>query len=336
MHRYSVFLPNVGTCGDRYCGQYAEPFTIDELVSRAASIPRLQGLDLVATPDLMARAGDLKQLLADAGLSCVSIAADIFSEGKWRQGSLCSRDAATRAAAIAHCKQVMDLCAELGSDLLTIWPGQDGYDYLFQADFIAERELFMGAVRELCDHRSDMRVGIEYKLKEPRIRSYVNTVGTTLLMIQGVERENCGLILDYGHALLGGENPAESVALCKQFGDKLFHVHINDNYRYWDDDMIVGSVHTHEFFEFFYWLKRTGYAGWITCDQFPYREDGRDAVAESTEWMAAIEARLAEVDESRIEAALAAKDGVTSSRLLREIIGLSAPAPATAKSEASA
>lgn len=58
------------------------------------------------------------------------------------------------------------------------------------------------------------------------------------------------------------ENPAETVALLKRYGDKLFHVHMNDNYRYWDDDMIVGSVHTIETLEFFYWLQRTGYDGW--------------------------------------------------------------------------
>ncbi|MFW5846093.1 MAG: sugar phosphate isomerase/epimerase family protein [Planctomycetota bacterium] len=317
MYRYSVFLPNVGTCSDRYCGRYAEPFPIEELVQRAASIPRLQGLDLVATPDLMRRAGELESLLGDAGLQCVSIAADIFSQGRWRQGSLCSGDEQVRTAAVAHCREVMDLCAELGSDLLTLWPGQDGYDYIFQADFIAERERFIASVQEICDHRPDMRVGLEYKQKEPRIRSYVNTVGTTLLMIQAVQRAQCGLILDYGHALLGGENPAESVAICKQFGDRLFHIHINDNYRAWDDDLIVGSVHTHEFLEFFYWLRRTGYEGWITCDQFPYREDGRDAVCESTEWLALLEARLDAADPQAIEATLRAKDGVASSRLLR-------------------
>ena len=36
---------------------------------------------------------------------------------------------------------------------------------------------------------------------------------------------------------------------------------------------------------FFYWLKKTGYGGYISTDQYPYREDGRDAVNETVRWM---------------------------------------------------
>jgi xylose isomerase len=56
-------------------------------------------------------------------------------------------------------------------------------------------------------------------------------------------------------------------------------------FLYWADNMIVGSVHTFEFLEFFYWLRRTGYEAWMTIEQYPYREDGREAVAESAEWL---------------------------------------------------
>jgi xylose isomerase len=166
-----------------------------------------------------------------------------------------------------------------------------------------------------------MRVGLEYKLKEPRTHSLVSTVGTTALTVREIDRENCGVIIDYGHALLGQENPAESVAILKQFGDLLMHVHINDNFRYWDDDMIVGSVHCHEFMEFFYWLERTGYDGWITIDQFPYREDGRDAVAESAEWLELLRHKAMALDADEIEAVLNSKDAVQSSRLMRKLIG---------------
>jgi len=41
------------------------------------------------------------------------------------------------------------------------------------------------------------------------------------------------------------ENPAEAVYLLASSG-KLYHTHFNDNYRDWDHDMIVGSVHLWE------------------------------------------------------------------------------------------
>jgi xylose isomerase len=82
---------------------------------------------------------------------------------------------------------------------------------------------------------------------------------------------------------------------------------INDNHHLWDDDMIVGSVRMIEFIEFFVWLARTQYDGWITIDQYPYREDGRDAV-----------------DHDEIQRVLDAHGGVESSRLMRRFLDGSA------------
>jgi sugar phosphate isomerase/epimerase len=277
-------------------------------------------VDLVATPDLLAQADRVRQLVRDTGLQVVSVAADTFTQARWRHGSFSSRDAAVRAEAVRHAKEVMDFAASLGSDLLTLWPGQDGYDYHFQSDFIAAREGFIDGLRELCAFKPAMRVGVEYKLKEPRNFCYAGTVGTTLLLVQATGCANCQVIMDYGHAVIGQENPAESVALLAQFGKRLAHIHINDNYGHWDDDMIVGSIHAAAYLEFLHWLRRTGYAGWMTLDQYPYREDGRDAVAESAAWLDYLEGLLDRADPAAIDAVLAQGDGVASSRLMRRVL----------------
>ena len=165
-----------------------------------------------------------------------------------------------------------------------------------------------------------MTLTLEYKIKEPRTHCYISTVGATLLMIQAIGKPNLGVALDYGHAALGYESPAEAVAMCKLYGDRLRHIHINDNYRLWDDDMIVGSVHSLEYLEFLYWLRRTGYDGYLTLDQFPFREDGRDAVAESAAWLDAFERILDGADFAEIEAVLARKDAIAASRLMRKLL----------------
>ncbi len=64
-------------------------------------------------------------------------------------------------------------------------------------------------------------------------------------MVREISAANCGVTIDYGHAAVAYENVAESIAVLKKYGDKLFHLHMNDNYTLWDDDMITGSVHTH-------------------------------------------------------------------------------------------
>ena len=70
----------------------------------------------------------------------------------------------------------------IASDLINPWPGQDGYDYCFQADYSRERDWFADCVKECCRHRRDVRVAVEYRSKEPRNRSYVSNVSTALLM----------------------------------------------------------------------------------------------------------------------------------------------------------
>ena len=76
--------------------------------------------------------------------------------------------------------------------------------------------------------------------------------------------------------------PAESAALLQYFGNKLFYMHFNDNWRLWDDDMTVGSVHTIETLELLYWLDRMNYTGWYALDIFPYRENGISAATRAS------------------------------------------------------
>ncbi len=317
---YSVFLGNVGNCFDRYCREYSAPFTLEELFTRASTVPSLTAVDLVMDKDLMSRKDEIKGHLARTGLKVGSLAVDTFANPIYGKGSLSSTVKEVRDQAIADAKAVIDFAAEIGCPIVTLWPGQDGYDYIFAADYIKERQLFADGVEELCRYNSDITITLEYKIKEPRTHSYISTVGATLLMIEKIGLPNLGVALDYGHAALGYETAAEAVAMCKMYGDRLKHIHINDNYRLWDDDMIVGTVHTLEYLEFFWWLRRTGYNGYLVIDQFPYREDGRDAVAESALWMDAMQELVAKIDDKDVEECIAKRDGVAASRLMRKIL----------------
>lgn len=318
--RYSVFLGNVGGCFDRYCPGYSRDFSTEELFRRAASVPHISAVDLVMTEGLKADIPVVRRMLSETGLGVASVAVDTFANPVFQRGSFSSTDKAVRGKAISDARDVIDFAVSVGCKTVTLWPGQDGYDYIFAADYIKERQLFSDAMAELCDYNHDVNITMEYKIKEPRTHSYISTCGATLLMCQTVGAENLGIALDYGHASLGYETPAEAVAMCKMYGDRLMHIHINDNYRLWDDDMIVGSVHTAEYLEFMYWLKRTGYRGYITADQYPYREDGRDAVNESIRWLKVFEEVIDRADPEEIENTISERDGVAASRLIRKLI----------------
>jgi len=84
--------------------------------------------------------------------------------------------------------------------------------------------------------------------------------------------------------------------------------------------MIAGSVNTLAYLEYIYWLRRIGYTGYITFDQFPYREESREAVMESSLWMDYLESLIDKADMEEIAAVLAKKDAVSSSRLMRKLM----------------
>lgn len=317
---YSVFIGNVASCNDRYCPNYGREFSITEMFDRVKSIPLLSAVDLVMNENFRTNKDLVTENIKRTGLKVASVAVDTFANPIYQQGSLSSIDPKIRNQAIADAKDAIDYAEELGCKTVTLWPGQDGYDYIFQADYIKERQLFSDGVAELCEYNKNIDITLEYKIKEPRTHCYISSVGSTLLMIEKIGAENLGIALDYGHAALGYETPAEAVAMCHMYGDRLKHIHINDNYRLWDDDMIVGSVHTLEYLEFIYWLRKTGYKGYMTLDQFPYREDGRDAVNESAVWLDWLESLIDNADFEKIEAVLAKKDAISSSKLMRYLL----------------
>ncbi|MBE7026978.1 MAG: sugar phosphate isomerase/epimerase [Ruminococcaceae bacterium] len=318
--KYSVFISNVASCNDRYCSAYGRKFSIEEMFARVKSIPSISGVDIVLTEEFKKNLAVVKKCLKETGLTLASVAVDTFANPIYQKGSFAAIDENVRQKAIEDAKFAIDFASELGCKIVTLWPGQDGYDYMFAADYIKERKLFSDAVKELCEYNKNIDITLEYKLKEPRTHSYISTVGTTLMMLNDINCDNAGIALDYGHAVLGYENPAESVAMCKMYGDRLRHIHINDNYGVWDDDMIVANVHTIAYLEFLYWLKKTDYKGYITFDQFPYREDGRDAVSESAEWMSYLIELIDNADSKEIEKVIASGSPIEASKLIRKIL----------------
>jgi xylose isomerase len=68
------------------------------------------------------------------------------------------------------------------------------------------------------------------------------------------------------------ENPAESLTILDSHG-KLGQIHLNENYRDADPDMIFGTVNFWENLEFFYYLNKTSFAGWATIDAIIARDD---------------------------------------------------------------
>jgi xylose isomerase len=319
--KYAVIISNFGNRADRFLSGYGEDRTLAELFDAAARVEGLSGVELVGTWHITTEnVEEVRHQLERHQLKLVSIIPDHFASQVYSKGAFTSKDPRVRAQAISDTKAMMDIATELNCDLVNIWNGQDGYDYPFQADYLEERGWLVEGIRNCAQHRNDVRLSLEYKLKEPRTHSYLATVTGALLIAQEVGLPNVGVTIDVGHALFAYENVAESIATLGRGGNKLFHMHFNDNYRLWDDDMIVGSVHTIEYLEILYWLDRVGYAGYLSLDQYPYREDPEKAIAESIKWLKAFRGMLARVEAERIAEILQRGDATEASRMAREMM----------------
>jgi sugar phosphate isomerase/epimerase len=320
-HLFGACLPTFGSCADRYClSGYGGGTTMREMLDLAKQVEGLDGLELVGNwhvNDQNIR--DVGKMLGDRGLKISMLVPDLWTQAKWGRGSLAAPDAPARRAAVDEVKKVLDWAAELGCPYIDVWPGQDGYDYAFQADYLDAWKWLRDGLVECADHNDKVRILVEYKLKEPRTHCFVSSAAKVLLMLADLEK--IGVLLDVGHAMAAGEYAPEAVALLASCG-KLDSLHLNDNYHSWDDDMMVGSVHLVEYLELVYWLKRVDYKGWLTLDIFPYREDGVRAATECRRWMQGFFQAVDRLGMEAIAEVIKQADGCTSSQLVRRAFNL--------------
>lgn len=290
-------------CSDRFVTKgYREDKSLKAQLEEASKV---DGLDGVAFnyPTQFTDPVKLKNLVEEFDLEIGTVCADVYTQATWKYGSLASENSEDRKRAVQLIKDALDVAYELQAADVLLWLAHDGYDYPFQDNYARSWNYIIEGIREAAQHRDDVKLTIEYKPKEPRTHLYVSTVGKSLLICEEINLPNLGVVLDLGHSLFAYENPAESIALLNRY-NRLFHIHLNDNYREWDDDLLLGSVHFWETLEFFYWLNEVGYDGWYTIDIWPRREDGMKALNASVKrirWFKALAENLPSEEIKRLQ-----------------------------------
>lgn len=304
---------------------YDAALSVREQIKVAAGVKGLEGLELIAPTHVTTdNVREIKSLLEEVGLRPVSVNPNLWTEDKWRRGAFTSADPKIRREAIDTAKRAIDLGRELGTHRMCLWPGEDGFDYPFQADYGALWDWTLEALREIGEYGPETQIGIEYKSREPRTYMLVGNAAKAALIGELLGLDNIGGYLDFGHALMARENPAESVSLlarCK----RLMGVHVNDCYGMWDDDITVAAVHLPQMLEFLLALRHVGYQGWLTLDVVPVREDIVEACQLSIRYIRDMQARLDGLyaDQSRLTALEAAQshlDAMQAQEIARQLI----------------
>ena len=238
-----------------------------ELAERLELVKQVCGADgiEIVYPQEFADPAQTIAIVKDSGLPVSAVNLNVKSEKKWQAGSFTATDPGLRANAVANLKIAMDLAAELDAWMVTCCPLIDGHNYSFQADYLKQWGWLEEGVAEAADHRSDVRISLEYKLNESRNYVILGDMGRCLYLCERLARENVGITMDVGHALVAKETPAEALALAA-LADRLFYVHFNDNGREWDWDMIPGSVNLWDLIEMVYYMERIDWDGWLAYD----------------------------------------------------------------------
>lgn len=317
--KQSVITGSMGILGDRFVLEgYKQEATFAEKVKGLATIPGLCGLEISsdAAGD-EANAAESKRILDDYGLKCACINVPVAGRRCFGKGSLGNADPIIREKAIDVCKKASDYAREMGASVINVWPGQDGFDYALCCDYTKLYDDFLEAVVQVADYNKDIRVALEFKPREPRNRSLVDTYGTALLMSAESGRANLGVSVDVGHVLYANANMAAAVQMCAKRG-RLFHMHTNDCLGYWDDDMILGSVHFIEYIELCYVLRKVNYDGWCSVDIFPQREDAFACARESVMYMTMFDAMVDKIGMDTLAACIEKGDAAYASKIIRE------------------
>lgn len=262
---------------------------------------------------------DLLKVLNDNGMILNGIAMRYYTEPGYKLGAFTHPNAAVRRAAIDETKRGLDVLAEMGGNLMTLWMGQDGFDYSFQMDYERAWGDTIDAMIEVADHNAAIDIALEYKPNEPRAFALMPDAATTLLAIKEIGRDNTGVTLDFAHVLYADEMPAFAAALVARHS-RILGVHLNDGYGKWDNGLMVGAVHPIQTIELLVELERSGYDGAIYFDTFP-DHSGLDPVSEAQtnievlQRLRAIAVKL--IDNGELQSAIARQDAPTAMRIVQ-------------------
>ena len=318
--RYGAGIWHFATYVDRYATDgYGDPRTILDAIRLAGTVGDLSVVDL----NWPFFGGDFTneqvgEALDAAGLGVIGITPEIYTR-TFAKGAFTNPDPGVRREAHDLITRAADVVRHFGADYVKLWPGQDGWDYPFQVDHGAIWKASMDGVGQLASENPDLKFVIEYKPREPRVHMSYSSVARTLIGIEQIGLPNVGILLDFGHALFGGESPADSAQLAMDHG-RLFGMDVNDNLRSWDDDMVAGTVHPIELFEFFWTLEKNDWHGVWQLDQFPFREDSVQAARDAITFLKRCERALGALDRQALLEAQANQDALGALRIAQKAL----------------
>ena len=271
----------------------------------------------------------LRDAATQIGLGFDAINSNTFSDyplpdgsapRSYKFGSLTHTDAATRAQAVAHNIECIQIGRKLGSKALTIWVG-DGSNFPGQQHFRRAFDRYLDSAEQIYQALPlDWRMMLEHKICEPAFYSTVIQDWGSSLMAATALGPQAQCLVDLGHHA-PNVNIELIVARLLAAG-KLAGFHFNDS-KYGDDDLDAGSVSPYRLFLVFNELVAAVHEG-IRFDP-AYMLDQSHNVTDPIEslMVSAIQvqrsyAQALLVDRAALDAAQESNDALTATTLLKQ------------------
>ncbi len=237
---------------------------------------------------------EVESLLAELGMRPTNMNINLFSDPRWKRGGVTNADPAIRDEAVEVALQAVDIAVRAGCSSIALWPGSDGWDYNFQADYAKMLDSFISACILINKKAMEngLVFGVEAKLHEPREGNIVISTSHKAILAAGLVNSACGgsnmgIAVDYGHEQMCAVEPADTLFTAKRAGVPVVNFHINNAKLHSnDEDRVAGTGDNWRFVDFCLAAVETGYSGWFGEDQFTYRMDPVKAMSLSRELFA--------------------------------------------------
>jgi L-rhamnose isomerase/sugar isomerase len=261
LDRFEMELPSWGFAdtGTRF-GKFlqdAAADTIDQKVHDVGVVHRLTG----ACPRVAVHVewdfeegqnpNEVADLAREHGLAIGSINPTLFTDQRYKFGSLASPDPEARSVAMEHVRRSVEIGGEVGSRAMTVWLA-DGTNYPGQDNLRARKQRLhkaFGEVQELmARHWPNGTLLIEYKPFEPAFyHTDIADWGMSYAFCRHAGPQ-ARVLVDTGHHLPGAN--IEHIVAFLLDENMLGGFHFNDR-KYADDDLTMGSIDPYAAFRIF-------------------------------------------------------------------------------------
>lgn len=331
---YAVAVPTwgVGTGGTRFARfpGPGEPRNIHDKLEDCGVINQLTRVTPNVSPhfpwDKVKDYNALRQEAASHGLGFDAVNSNTFQDQKgqarsYKFGSLTHADKGTRAQAVEHNLECIEIGRQLGSTALTVWIA-DGSNFPGQSNLGAAFDRYIDSLKVIYDALpKDWLVFLEHKLYEPAFYSTVISDWGSSFMAALELGPKARCLVDLGHH--APNTNIEQIVARLIRAQKLAGFHFNDS-KYGDDDLDSGSVDPFRLFLVFNELvdaelrKAEGFSPAYMIDQSHNVTDPIESLMASAIEIQRAFVQATLVDREGLEVAQAESDVMLGHRLVKQ------------------